>query len=154
MNVMLHKYTKIKILTVFLLIFFSNNNILGSEAYFDLSEEQIQIQTDFNGKEIIIFGILELDEDTIVSIMGPSIDTKLSKKERLFGFWVNTKKIIYKKLPSIFFIASTSPIENISNNETIIKERLYFDRILTNIITHRNFTDQKNIGQWNFRSWN
>ena len=26
--------------------------------YFDLSEEEIQIETDFNGKEIIIFGIL------------------------------------------------------------------------------------------------
>ena len=34
--------------------------IVSAEAYFDLSENNIKIQTDFNGKEIIIFGILNL----------------------------------------------------------------------------------------------
>ena len=37
-----------------------NNGALSEESYFDLSEKEIQIQTDFNGKEIIIFGILQI----------------------------------------------------------------------------------------------
>ena len=43
-----------KKIALFLIILFVNNNTLGSEAYFDLSEKEIQIETDFNGKEIII----------------------------------------------------------------------------------------------------
>ena len=136
-----------KKIALFLIILFINNNTLGSEVYFDLSEKEIQIETDFNGKEIIIFGIFEPKEDTIISIKGPNMDTKILKKEKLFGFWFNTKKIIYKELPSIFFLSSSAPIHDILNKEAIIKEKLYFDDLLTSIITQRNFIEQKNLNE-------
>ena len=42
-----------QIIGVFLvLIFFAK--LLSAEAYFDLSENEIKIETDFNGKEIIL----------------------------------------------------------------------------------------------------
>ena len=62
-----------------------NNSVLSEESYFDLSEKEIQIQTDFNGKEIIIFGILQKNQDTIISIKGPNKDTNVLKKERILG---------------------------------------------------------------------
>ena len=92
--------------TIIFLIIILWSKIISAQAFFDLSENKIKIETDFNGKEIIIFGILDPKNETIISVKGPSIDTKISKKERFFGFWFNSKKIIYKKLPSIFFIAS------------------------------------------------
>ena len=140
---------KMNNIIIFLILILISNNIVAAEAYFDLSEEEIQIQTNFNGKEIIIFGILELDEHTIISIKGPEKDTKLMKKERILGFWFNTKKVVYHKLPSLFFIASSSPIKEILNKETIIKERLHFEEILVNTITQRNFIEQKNLNIWN-----
>ena len=133
---------------IFFLITFINTSTIASEAYFDLSEKEIQIQTDFNGKEIIIFGIFHPKENTILSIEGPKKDTRVLKKERLLGFWFNTKKMIYKKLPSLFFIASSSPIKEVLNYESIIKEKLYFDELLINTITQRNFTEQKNLNEW------
>ena len=142
-----HKISKL--LFFFLVFFFINNSVLSQKAYFDLSEDKIHIQTNFNGKEIIIFGILDSKEDTIVAIKGPKKDTKISKKERILGFWFNTKEIIYKELPSLFFISSSSPVKSILNNETIIKEKLYFDELLTNITTKRNFVQQKNLNEWN-----
>jgi|TARA_B110000196_G_scaffold318687_1_gene334663 uncharacterized protein (TIGR02186 family) len=142
------KQYKLKKIILFFVVLFLNNNIFAGEAYFDLSEKEIHIQTDFNGKDIIIFGILEAEEDTIISIKGPNIDTKISKKGRIFGFWFNSKKIVYKKLPSIFFISSSSPIKNILNKETLIKEKLYFDDLLTNSITQRNFIPKKKLKEW------
>ncbi len=137
-----------KKIIIFLIITFLNHNIFASEAYFDLSEKEIQIQTDFTGKEIIIFGVFEVNEDTIISIQGPTRDTKVMKKERFLGFWFNTKKVIYKKLPTLFFLASSSPIKEILNPEAIIKEGLYFDELLVNAITQRNFIEQKNLKEW------
>ena len=57
--------------------------------------------------------------------------------------------MVYKELPSIFFLASSSPIKEILNKETVTKEKLYFDDLLTNIITQRNFIEQKNLNLWN-----
>ena len=133
---------------IFFLFLFLNNFTVASEAYFDLSQKEIQIETDFNGKEIIVFGIFQKDEDTILTIQGPKKDTKVLKKERLAGFWINTKQVIYKQLPTLFFIASSSPIKDILNYETIIKEKLHFDELLINTITQRNFTEQKNLDIW------
>ncbi len=138
-----------KQIIIFLTIILGTNHLIAQETYFDTSEKEIQIQTDFNGKEIIIFGIIQENQDTIISIKGPEKDTRVLKKERLLGFWFNTKKVIYKKIPSLFFIASSSPINEILNRETIIKEKLHFKELLVNTITQRDFIDQKELNKWN-----
>ena len=69
---------------------------------------------------------------------------KVLKKERILGFWFNTKKVIYKQIPSLFFLSSSNPVKDILNNETIIKEKLYFDEILSSVLTQRDFINQKN----------
>ena len=135
---------------ILLLIFFIlSKNTFASEVYFDLSEKEIQIETDFVGKEIIIFGTFEMNEETILTIQGPKKDIKMMKKERILGFWFNTKKVIYKNIPSVFFLSSSKPVREILNKDTIIKENLYFDEILTNTITQRDFINQKKLSTWN-----
>ena len=128
-------YIKSNLIIFFIIIFLTK--IISAEAYFDLSENNIKINTDFNGKEIIIFGILEDDKETILTIKGPIKDSKfqnskIQKKERIFGFWFNTKQITYNNIPSIFFIASSSNVENILPLPTLIKEDLSFSYILEN----------------------
>ena len=137
-----------KKIILYLILITTCQNTFASETYFDLSEKEIQIETDFTGKEIIIFGILKGNEDTILSITGPKRDTKMMKKERILGFWFNTKKVVFKDIPTVFFISSSAPVKSILNENTIIKERLFFNEILTNTITQRNFIDQKNLSIW------
>ena len=86
-------------LFVIIIITVSSKSILGDQAYFDLSDNEIEIQTNFNGKEVIIFGLTDPKFETILVIKGPSKNIKVQKKERLFGLWINTKRIIYKNLP-------------------------------------------------------
>jgi len=146
------QYSLFKINLIFILyILFCYKLSFANEAYFDLSDSEIEIQTNFKGKEVIIFGLSEPGFDTIINIKGPKKNTKVRKKERIFIFWFNIKKIVYKDLPSIFFIASSSPINDILNQETIIKQALNFDLSLTNIITQRNFNfnDSDKPKYWN-----
>jgi len=137
---------------IILIIFgVSNKIILAKETFFDLSEQEIEIQTNFNGKEVIIFGLTEHGFDTVIKINGPNKNTRVRKKERIFGFWFNTQKIIYKNLPILFFIASSSPVEKILNEDTIIKNDLYFDQMLNKLITQRNFnfSNDNKFELWN-----
>ena len=89
----------------FIIVLFAK--LVSAEAYFDLSENNIKIETDFIGKEIIIFGILEDEQETLITIKGPEKNSKIQKKERILGFWFNTKQITYNNIPSIFFIAAS-----------------------------------------------
>ena len=70
---------------VIIVIFVFSKSILGDQAYFDLSDNEIEIQTNFNGKEVIIFGLTDPKFDTILIIKGPNKNIKIQKKERLFG---------------------------------------------------------------------
>ena len=100
--------SKIKLTAFILLVLFSNTTL--AEAYFDISENNIKIETNFIGKEVIIFGILNDDQETIMTIKVPEQNAVIQKKERILRFRFNTKKITYKKYPSIFFISITTNI--------------------------------------------
>jgi len=137
---------KIK-LTAFILLFLFSNAVVA-EAYFDISENNIKIETNFIGKEVIIFGILNDDQETIMTIKGPEKNALIQKKERILGFWFNTKKITYNQIPSIFFIASSNEIEDILPTSTIIKEELSLDYLLENKTSQRNFISDISLDTW------
>jgi len=139
-------YIKNYQIVFFIIIFFTK--IILAEAYFDLSENNIKIETDFNGKEVIIFGILNDDQETIITIKGPEKNAVIQKKERILGFWFNTKQITYNKIPSIFFIASSNNIKDILPTSTIIKEELSFDYLLENKLSQRNFISDASLETW------
>ncbi len=139
-------YNKFKIATLIIIILFSNSAV--PEAYFDISENSIKIETNFNGKEVIIFGILNDDQETIITIKGPEKNAVIQKKERILGFWFNTKQITYNQIPSIFFIASSKDIEDILPTSTIIKEELSFDYLLENKLSQRNFISDVSLKTW------
>jgi uncharacterized protein (TIGR02186 family) len=137
---------KIKLTTFILLFLFSNSVV--AEAYFDISENNIKIETNFIGKEVIIFGILNDDHETILTIKGPEKNAVIQKKERILGFWFNTKKIIYNKIPSIFFIASSNNIKDILPTSSIIKNELSFNYLLENKTSQRNFISDVSLEAW------
>jgi len=135
------------IFLVFIIVFFFTK-VISAEAYFDLSQNDIKIETDFNGKEIIIFGILNDDQETLIAIKGPEKKALIQKKERILGFWFNTMQITYNKVPSIFFIASSANLEDILPMSTIIKEELSFDLLLENKLSKRNFISDVSLEDW------
>ena len=132
----------------FLFFIFVSTNTFAKETYFDLSQNEIMIETNFDGKEIIIFGLLEDNHDTILTIKGPKKKLKLQKKDRYFGVWFNTKRITYSNVPNIFFLASSSEIENILPESKLIQENLSFDGILRNKNYNQNFAFENDQDIW------
>ena len=132
----------------FLVFIFVSTNTFAKETYFDLSQNEIMIETNFDGKEIIIFGLLEDNHDTILTIKGPKKKLKLQKKDRYFGVWFNTKRITYSNVPNIFFLASSNKIENILPESKLIQENLSFDGILRNKNYNQNFAFENDQDIW------
>ena len=68
------------VLIVIIIISISSKTALSNQAYFDLSDNEIEIQTNFNGKEVIIFGLPDPKFETVLVIKGPAKNIKVQKK--------------------------------------------------------------------------
>ena len=142
--IVLHKYLIVILSTVFIFV-----SVNAEEVYFDLSEDNIEIKTDFDGKEVIIFGLLQNDHDTLLTIKGPLSKMKIQKKERYFGVWINNKQITYSKIPTLFFLSSSNMIDDILPNSIQINDDLNFDKILNNKTFNQNFIFENDQELWN-----
>ena len=139
--------SKFKIIILIYIVFFKFE-LQAEEVYFDLSQDNIEIKTDFNGKEIIIFGLLKDNHETLLTIKGPPSKMKIQKKDRYLGVWINNKQIIYSNIPTLFFLSSSSKIDKILPSSTLINENLSFEKILKNKTFNQNFIFENNQDLW------
>ena len=71
-------------------------------------------------KKILLFGAYDgkKGDDIIVVVTGPKGLVTIQKKEKIFGMWINTKKVNYINTPKYFSISSNRPIDEILDKKT------------------------------------
>jgi uncharacterized protein (TIGR02186 family) len=97
-----------------------------------LSTDLIQITSNFNGADIVLFGAIEpsedntgaKDQDLVVVIRGPPEDMTVRRKARVLGLWVNRDQIDLVGMPGYYFLASTRPLDDIASLSTLQRFRL------------------------------
>ena len=96
------------------LISTSNSLVIGSD------ENEILIDANFSGKDLLVFGAFYADPsqprekkwDILIEVVGPKEDIVLRKKESFFGFWLNSKSVKFKDVPSFYYLSSTSELKD------------------------------------------
>ena len=114
MNVFFH------INVFFLVLFLTSNTYAQNQIVADLSQESVEISTDFQGAKILLFGAYEgkKGDDIIVIVTGPKGLVTVQKKEKILGVWINTRKVNYINAPKYLSISSNRKIEDILNQKT------------------------------------
>lgn len=105
--------------------------VAAEEVVAGLSQDAINITTNFEGSEILIFGAVsrtapapEGDLEVIVTIEGPSVPVAVRRKDRRFGIWVNTDAIEVDAAPSFYAIATTSPFGDVISATEDLRHRV------------------------------
>ena len=82
----------------------------------DLDQKQVQITTDFNGAELLLFGALKLEDgdDIAIIVSGPPTSVAVRRKAKIAGIWLNTESATLVGVPSFYHIFSTRAIEEIA----------------------------------------
>jgi uncharacterized protein (TIGR02186 family) len=89
----------------------------------DVSTHTVAITSTFSGTEMVVFGAVANSRqpsaesgyyDVVVLIDGASVPTVVRLKDNIAGLWVNTQPVRFDNLPVYSAIASTRPIEEIS----------------------------------------
>lgn len=88
-----------------------------------LSTNRVAISSDFSGADLTIFGALDNTDptlvrqgryDIIVVLEGPSRPIVVRKKTRVLGVWINTQSQRFSNVPVSYSVASTRPLQDIT----------------------------------------
>jgi len=98
-----------------------------------LSQDIVQITSDYTGTDLIVFGAVEQPVengvgDVVVVVRGPDAAMTVRRKDRLAGIWINDARARFV-LPSFYFVASTRPLRQIAAEETLARYELGLSRL-------------------------
>jgi uncharacterized protein (TIGR02186 family) len=97
-----------------------------------LTEDVVEIRSDFAGAELVVFGAAEGLEDSdhiIVAVRGPQRDLRVMKKRRVLGVWVNTAPVRFESVPAYYAVASTGPLQDIASFGALRRNRIGADHV-------------------------
>jgi uncharacterized protein (TIGR02186 family) len=85
----------------------------------DLAIRNIDIDHNFKGIEILLFGAREDVGDVVVVVRGPERKYTVHRKQRVAGIWVNRRALSFAPASSFYAIASSRPLESIKNDQLL-----------------------------------
>ena len=100
----------------------------------EVSSEMVQINTGFDGMNLLLFGTTNEADDIIIVIKGPRETNIIRKKTRVAGIWVNTGKVTIENVPTFYAIASTRPLTQITAKSVLKINEIGAENISTNIL--------------------
>jgi uncharacterized protein (TIGR02186 family) len=104
-----------------------------------LSTSRVLIYSNFTGADVVLFGSVERDAQTVarrggydivVTVTGPREDTLTFRKERMAGIWVNADSRTFVKAPSYLTVLSNRTITDIADINTLRRTQTGIARIL------------------------
>lgn len=111
---------------VFSILCLFATHALAEDLVSGLSQDQIQITSNYAGSDIVVFGDIESAEtlpsssnrDVVVAVRGPDADFAVRRKARVAGVWLNHDKITLYGMPAYYYVASTRPLSRIAPANT------------------------------------
>ena len=104
----------------------------------EVSTDLVQINTGFDGMNLLLFGTTNGANNIIIVIKGPLETNIIRKKTRVASIWVNTEKVIIENVPTFYAIASTRPLNQITTQSILKKYGIGANNFLTNILNQTN----------------
>jgi uncharacterized protein (TIGR02186 family) len=104
-----------------------------------LSTSRVLISSNFTGDEVVLFGSVERDAQTlprrgnydiVVTVKGPRESVVTYRKERVFGIWVNADSRNFVDAPSYLTVLSNRTINDIADINTLRRTQTGLARIL------------------------
>lgn len=88
-----------------------------------LSQDYLQITSNFTGAELTVFGAVENPSptgtrDVVVVVRGPDTTMTVRKKDRIAGLWINDTRAKLQ-MPAYYFVTATRPLQQVTSADTL-----------------------------------
>lgn len=107
-----------------------------------LSQDTVEITSNYTGTDIVVFGAIEHPEDTgthdvVVVVRGPDATMTVRKKDNVIGIWINRDQAKLVSMPSYYFLSSTRPVDRIAASFTLQRYAIGLQNIVpSKIVSH------------------
>ena len=89
----------------------------------EVSQSRIEVRQGFTGANLLLYGAVidpagagsTTEYDIVVVLKGPTEPIRLREKERIAGIWMNAGSSDFRSAPSFFAVASSRPIEEVTD---------------------------------------
>lgn len=116
----------------------------AEDLQFGLSQDQVEITSNYTGTDLVIFGAIEATEnvspegrDVVVVVRGPDAPMTVRRKVRIAGIWINRDAMSFGGMPTYYFVSSTRPLSKIAPTATLERYQLGLRNIApTSVSTH------------------
>jgi uncharacterized protein (TIGR02186 family) len=94
--------------------------VLGDEGLVSgVSQDLIQITSNYTGSDIVVFGDVERQEkaagrDIVVVVRGPDTALTVRRRDRVAGVWINHDAANLNGMPAYYYLASSRPLAQIA----------------------------------------
>ena len=104
-----------------------------------LSTSRVLISSNFTGADVVLFGSIERDAQTVprrggydivVTVTGPRDNIVTFRKERVAGIWVNADSRTFVKVPSYLTVLANKTINDIADINTLRRTQTGLQRTL------------------------
>jgi uncharacterized protein (TIGR02186 family) len=98
----------------------------AEELVSGVSQDTIQITSNYTGSDIVVFGAVEGQKsvggrDVVVVVRGPDADLVVRRRDRVAGVWINHDAASLNGMPSYYFLASSRPLGGIATPELLAR---------------------------------
>lgn len=108
-------------LLLFTILFLQSQILHARPIISGISVNKINIDTNFTGAEILLFGAKDRVGEIVIAIRGPKKDFLVSRKEKTFGVWHNGQRIKFQNAYTYYNIFSTFN-NQIKNRDFLLSE--------------------------------
>lgn len=109
-----------KFITLTLLILLKTSFGHGQAIVSGISTNEINIDTNFHGTKILLFGARGDAGNIIITVRGPKKNYIVSKKQKLLGIWYNGQRVKFNNAFSYYSIFST--LKNHKNANELLEK--------------------------------
>ncbi|SMX22781.1 TIGR02186 family protein [Boseongicola aestuarii] len=110
----------------------------AEEVVAGLSQDSVQITTNFEGSEILIFGAVKRAVplpggpplQVIVTVEGPAAPITIRRKDKRFGIWVNNAAVEVDAAPSFYAVATSAPWADVILDVEDLRHSVSIDRAI------------------------
>jgi uncharacterized protein (TIGR02186 family) len=112
---------------LFLALLLAAQPAFADQLVSGVSQELIQITSNYTGSDIVVFGAVEgepgrdmsVPKDVVVVVRGPATDITVRRRDRVAGIWINHDAAKLSGMPAYYFLASTRPLKEIAPPEAL-----------------------------------
>lgn len=118
-----------------------------------LSQNRVQITTDFDGSEILIFGAVKREAplpegpelQAVVTIAGPIKPMTVFRKARVAGIWVNRDAVEIDAAPTFYAVATSAPWSEALSQVEDLRHRVSIKRAIRSVGAPEGIEDTQNF---------